>query len=100
MPAVSGPSQRWLDDVLGTNAWGVSLIVGDGTIFPDCRQHQVTNLAGSRRGTPPTLAGAAIEGPNSCAATGTVPNMRPWSASAPGNVPYSTFRGTRRRAGF
>ncbi len=79
--------------MLGTNAWGESLIVGDGTIFPDCMQHQVTNLVGSHNGTPPVLAGAAVEGPNSFAATGTVPNMRPCSVNAPGNVPYSTFRG-------
>jgi endoglucanase len=85
--------QRWLDDVLGTNAWGVSLIVGDGTVFPDCMQQQVTNLIGSHDGTPPVLAGAVVEGPNSFAATGTVANMRPCSANAPGNVPYSAFRG-------
>jgi len=92
-PVYAGWGQRWLDDVLGTNAWGESLIVGDGTIFPDCMQHQVTNLVGSHDGTPPILAGAAVEGPNSFAATGTVPNMRPCSVNAPGNVPYSTFRG-------
>jgi len=44
-------------------------------------------------GTPPVLAGAVVEGPNSFAAVGTVPNMRPCSVSAPGNVPYSAFRG-------
>ncbi len=92
-PVYAAWGQRWLDDVLGTNAWGVSLIVGDGTIFPDCMQHQVTNLIGSHDGTPPVLAGAAVEGPNSFAATGAVANMRPCSASAPGNVPYAAFRG-------
>jgi endoglucanase len=92
-PAFAPWGQRWLDDVLGTNAWGVSLIVGDGTIFPDCMQHQVTNLVGSHNGAPPILAGAVVEGPNSFAATGTVPNMRPCFTYAPGNVPYSTFRG-------
>ncbi|MGN6792370.1 MAG: glycoside hydrolase family 9 protein [Streptosporangiaceae bacterium] len=92
-PVYAARGQRWLDDVLGTNAWGVSLIVGDGTIFPDCMQHQVTNLIGSHNGTPPVLAGAAVEGPNSFAATGVVANMRPCSANAPGNVPYSAFRG-------
>ena len=92
-PAYAAWGQRWLDDVLGTNAWGVSLIVGDGTVFPDCMQHQVTNLVGSHDGTPPLLAGAAVEGPNSFAAVGSVPNMRPCSVNAPGNVPYSMFRG-------
>jgi endoglucanase len=92
-PVYATWGQRWLDDVLGTNAWGVSLIVGDGTIFPDCMQHQVTNLIGSHNGAPPVLAGAAGEGPNSFAATGTVAHMKPCSANAPGNVPYSAFRG-------
>jgi endoglucanase len=68
---------RQLDDILGANAWGTSLIVGDGTTFPDCMQHQVTNLIGSRNGTPPLLAGAVVEGPNTFAATGVVAGMRP-----------------------
>ncbi len=89
----AGRAQRWLDDILGANAWGVSLIVGDGTVFPECMQHQIANLAGSHDGRPPVLAGAAVEGPNSFAATGTVPNMRPCAATAAGGVPYSAFSG-------
>jgi endoglucanase len=69
------PRNRWLANILGANAWGTSLIVGDGTIFPDCMQHQVTNLVGSQNGTPPLLRGAAVEGPNSFAATGVVDGM-------------------------
>jgi hypothetical protein len=34
-----------------------------------------------------------VEGPNSFAATGTVPNMRPCVANGPGNVPYWAFTG-------
>jgi endoglucanase len=67
---------RWLGNILGANAWGTSLIVGDGSTFPDCMQHQVANLAGSLNGTSPILAGAAVEGPNSFAATGVVAGMR------------------------
>ncbi len=67
---------RWLGNILGANAWGTSLIVGDGSAFPDCMQHQVANLAGSLDGSPPVLAGAAVEGPNSFAATGVVSGMR------------------------
>jgi endoglucanase len=92
-PVFAAWAQRWLDDILGANAWGVSLIVGDGTVFPDCMQHQIANLVGSHDGKPPVLAGAAVEGPNSFAATGTVPNMRPCVANGPGNVPYSAFAG-------
>jgi endoglucanase len=92
-PVYAAWAQRWLDDILGSNAWGVSLIVGDGTVFPDCMQHQVANLAGSLDGQPPILAGAAVEGPNSFAATGTVPDMRRCAASAPGDIPYASFNG-------
>jgi endoglucanase len=67
---------RWLANILGANAWGTSLLVGDGTTFPDCMQHQVANLAGSLDGSAPVLAGAAVEGPNSFAATGVVNGMR------------------------
>jgi endoglucanase len=57
-------SSRWLANILGANAWGVSLIVGDGTTFPHCIHHQVANLAGSLDGTGAILKGAAVEGPN------------------------------------
>jgi endoglucanase len=67
---------RWLGNILGANAWGTSLIVGDGSTFPACMQHQVANLAGSLDGAPPVLAGATVEGPNSFAATGVVAGMR------------------------
>jgi len=66
---------RWLANILGANAWGTSLIVGDGATFPFCMQHQVTNIVGSQDGTPPVLAGAVVEGPNSFAATGTLDGM-------------------------
>jgi endoglucanase len=94
-PVYAAWGQRWLDDILGSNAWGVSLIVGDGTVYPDCMQHQVANLAGSLDGQPPVLAGAAVEGPNSFAATGTVANMRPCAANAPQDVPYAAFDGQK-----
>jgi endoglucanase len=67
---------RWLGNILGANAWGTSLIVGDGSTFPNCMQQQVANLAGSLNGAKPVLAGAVVEGPNSFAATGVVQGMR------------------------
>jgi endoglucanase len=67
---------RWLANILGANAWGSSFIVGDGKVFPHCMQHQVTNLVGSLDGSPPILAGAAVEGPNHHAARGRVQYMR------------------------
>ncbi|PYX01263.1 MAG: hypothetical protein DMG89_02235 [Acidobacteria bacterium] len=68
-------AHRWLANILGANAWGTSLIVGNGTIFPHCMQHQVANLAGSLDGSPPVLAGAAVEGPNGITAKGTLSGM-------------------------
>ena len=66
---------RWLANVLGTNAWGTSLVVDDGTTFPLCMQHQVTNMIPSPPNGPPFLKGAVVEGPNSFAAKGTLTNM-------------------------
>jgi endoglucanase len=73
--AYSAYSQEWLANILGANAWGSSLIVGDGTTFPHCLQHQVANLAGHLDGTPPVLVGAAVEGPNGTATSGLVSGM-------------------------
>ncbi len=69
-------SERWLANILGANAWGSSFIVGDGTVFPHCMQHQVANMVGSLDGSPPIFAGAAVEGPNHYAARGKLPRMR------------------------
>ncbi len=69
-------SRFWLANILGTNAWGSSFIVGDGGTFPDCMQHQVANLVGSLDGTEPLLRGALVEGPNSFAAKGLLAGMR------------------------
>jgi endoglucanase len=69
-------SRRWAGNILGANAWGSSFIVGDGEVFPDCMQHQVANIAGSLDGTPPILAGALVEGPNTFAATGFLDGLR------------------------
>jgi endoglucanase len=71
-------SQRWLANILGANPWGSSFIVGDGSIFPNCIQHQVANLAGALNGTSggtPVLWGAAVEGPSSYASSGVVDGM-------------------------
>jgi endoglucanase len=71
-------SQKWLGNVLGANSWGSSFIVGDGSTFPNCIQHQVANLAGALDGTSggtPILWGAASEGPASGATAGTLQGM-------------------------
>jgi len=53
--------RTWL---LGGDPWGVSSMVGVGTRFPDCMQHQVANLEGSTDGTLPLDVGAVVNGPN------------------------------------
>jgi len=71
-------AQRWLANILGANPWGTSFIVGDGSTFPNCIQHQVANLAGALDGTSggtPILWGAATEGPDSYATSGTLEGM-------------------------
>jgi endoglucanase len=71
-------AQRWLANILGTNSWGSSFIVGDGSTFPNCIQHQVANLAGALDGTSggvPVLWGAASEGPDGYASSGVVGDM-------------------------
>ena len=71
-------SQRWLGNILGANAWGSSFIVGEGSTFPNCIQHQVANLAGALDGTSggtPILWGAAAEGPGGFASSGVLEGM-------------------------
>lgn len=73
--AYAAYGNRWQANVLGANAWGTSLIVGDGSTFPLCMQHQVTNLVAVPPNGPPFLYGAAVEGPNASATKGAVTNM-------------------------
>ena len=71
-------AQRWLGNILGANAWGSSFIVGDGSTFPNCIQHQVANLAGALDGSSggtPVLWGAAVEGPAGYATSGLLDGM-------------------------
>lgn len=89
--AYAAYASRWLANVLGTNAWGTSLVVDDGSTFPLCMQHQVTNLIPSPPNGPPFLKGAVVEGPNSFAARGTLTNM---VACPPNGVDqFSQFNG-------
>lgn len=84
-------AQQWAGNILGANAWGSSFLVGDGAVFPNCMQHQVANIAGSLDGTEPLLRGAAVEGPNSFAATGTLDGMR--ACPADGVNEFKKFNG-------
>jgi endoglucanase len=89
-PAYRPLSARWLGNVLGANAWGSSLIVGDGTTFPDCPSHQLANLAGSLDGSAAVLAGAVVEGPSDESSKGKVSGMR--KCPARGNA-FAAYNG-------
>lgn len=87
-------SQRWLGNILGANSWGSSFIVGDGSTFPNCIQHQVANLAGALNGTSggtPILWGAASEGPANAATSGTLTGMN--LCPAGGGDAFAIFNG-------
>ena len=88
----AGESRRWLGNVLGANAWGLSLIVGDGTQFPACLQHQVANLVGSLDGQGVVLAGAVVEGPNASdsVVADALDGMKPCGFDTD---PYAAFNG-------
>jgi endoglucanase len=87
-------AQRWLANILGANSWGSSFIVGDGTTFPNCIQHQVANIAGALDGTSggtPILWGAATEGPDSYTTSGLLDGMNLCPAN--GGNPFKKFNG-------
>jgi endoglucanase len=89
-PRFNTYAQRWMANILGSNSWGASFIVGDGTTFPNCIQHQVANIAGALDGTSggtPILWGAATEGPSSEVTSGTLDGMNPCPANG-----IDTFR--------
>jgi len=62
-PTYRGFAQRQLDFVLGANGWGTSFVVGAGSTFPRCLQHQVANLVGGLDGSAPLALGATVDGP-------------------------------------
>ena len=82
----------WLGNILGANAWGSSLIVGDGKVFPDCIHHQIANIAGHLDGTAPVLNGAAVEGPNGTTYRGVVSGMNLCPAN--GSHRFGAFNGS------
>jgi endoglucanase len=88
-------TSRWAANILGANAWGVSLIVGDGSTFPHCIHHQVANISGALDGTSPILKGAAVEGTNGTLYSGVVTGMR--QCPADGSDPYAQFNSSKAK---
>jgi endoglucanase len=62
--AYQGFATAQRDWLFGANPWGASFMVGEGSNFPQCMQHQVANLSGSLDGKPPLDLGAVVNGPN------------------------------------
>jgi endoglucanase len=94
-PLYEADAGRWLANMLGANAWGSSFIVGDGSTFPDCLQHQVANIVGSLDGGSPVLDGAVVEGPSGEPSSGKLPGMRACptggGTSSPKGEPFKVF---------
>jgi endoglucanase len=83
--------ERWLGNVLGANAWGESMVIGDGSSFPHCPSHQLANLAGSLDGSQPVLAGGVVEGPSDESSSGELEEMR--ACPPGGGNPFARFKG-------
>jgi endoglucanase len=60
----AGVATRQRNWLLGANAWGTSFMIGEGTTFPRCPHHQISNLRASVTGASPVLTGAVVNGPN------------------------------------
>jgi len=63
-PSYAAFGTRQRNFALGANGWGASLMIGEGSDFPHCPQHQVANLSGSLTGRGKVLKGAVVNGPN------------------------------------
>ncbi|GAA2781323.1 glycoside hydrolase family 9 protein [Kitasatospora paracochleata] len=84
---------------LGANAWGSSFVIGAGTTFPHCPEHQAANLAGDLNGDGDILLGGVVNGPNAADKLkdlNSFPTMRT-CPTGQGN-PFAAFDG--RGAGF
>ncbi|MFJ9847095.1 glycoside hydrolase family 9 protein [Kitasatospora sp. NPDC101155] len=85
--------------VLGANAWGSSFVIGAGTTFPHCPEHQAANLAGDLNGDGDILLGGVVNGPNAAEKLKDL-NSFPTMRTCPTNQgnPFAAFDG--RGGGF
>ncbi|MFJ1793187.1 glycoside hydrolase family 9 protein [Kitasatospora griseola] len=89
--------RNWL---FGANPWGTSFMVGEGTTFPHCIQHQVANINGSTDGTGAVPIGAVVNGPNAASIfSGGLGSYQTGMKACPpaGADPYSAFTGHSSR---
>jgi endoglucanase len=85
--------RAWL---LGANAWGSSFLIGAGSTYPRCPEHQVANLTD----TDDELLGAVVNGPNEASKLDELnrfETMRPCAADGTDGVPFSVFDGQGSR---
>lgn len=84
---------------LGANAWGSSFVIGAGTTFPHCPEHQAANLAGDLNGEGDILLGGVVNGPNAAAKLKDL-NSFPTMRKCPSDQanPFAVFDG--RGGGF
>nr|WP_052479090.1 glycoside hydrolase family 9 protein [Kibdelosporangium sp. MJ126-NF4]CEL21925.1 Endo-1,4-beta-glucanase [Kibdelosporangium sp. MJ126-NF4]CTQ92705.1 Endo-1,4-beta-glucanase [Kibdelosporangium sp. MJ126-NF4] len=80
---------------LGSNAWGISLIIGVGATYPKCPQHQAANLAGDLNGGNRVLHGAVINGPNGAKEFDGLGDMPAGAKSC--SAPFTAFDGKGSR---
>ncbi|RSM75117.1 hypothetical protein DMH04_38870 [Kibdelosporangium aridum] len=80
---------------LGSNAWGISLVVGVGSNSPKCPHHQAANLAGDPNGGKRVLYGAVINGPNGASNFEHIGDMPP--GAIPCSNSYQAFDGKGSR---
>jgi len=76
---------------LGANAWGTTFVIGAGSRFPQCPQHQVANLVGSLDGTGDVLLGGAVDGPSDYIPTGFFGPSQAPPCPADGKNPFRPF---------
>ncbi|HTI25045.1 MAG TPA: glycoside hydrolase family 9 protein [Kutzneria sp.] len=84
------------DFTLGSNAWGTSLVVGVGSTFPHCMQHQVANLAGSLTGGDKVAVGAVVNGPNNASLFKSIDSL-PDGGKSCGVSSFKTYDSTTSR---
>lgn len=98
--AFSSFATRQRDWLFGANPWGASFMVGEGSNFPTCMQHQVANLSGSLDGSTPLDVGAVVNGPNDPRLfTGGLGSLQEHVRRCPadGTDRYAPFTGHRSR---
>jgi endoglucanase len=85
--------RAWL---LGANAWGSSFMIGAGSTYPRCPEHQVANLTD----TDDELLGAVVNGPNEASKLDELnrfETMRSCAADGADGVPFQVFDGQGSR---